>query len=73
MVLFITAGPIPGAIGLGYAGLGPEGPPHVAGVAALKEHLLRGSYELEVAGRRVPARAHWDAMYDPSASRMRDE
>ena len=59
------------AIGIGYAGLGPE-PPPIAGVAALKEHLLSGSYELEVAGRRVPARAHWDAMYDPTASRMRD-
>jgi 4-methylaminobutanoate oxidase (formaldehyde-forming) len=40
-----------------------------SGISA--EDLLRGTYELEVATRRVPARVHLAPLYDPKMSRVK--
>lgn len=58
------------AIGMGYVAL--DATESAMPIKALKEYVQSGSYELEVAGRRVAAQCHWDALYDPTASRMRD-
>ena len=58
------------AIGLGYVAA-PRSVP-VESTKAFKEWTLDGAYELEVAGRRVAARAHWEPLYDHNAKRMRD-
>lgn len=36
-----------------------------------REYLRSGSYELEVASRRVPARIHFEPLYDPGNERIR--
>ena len=51
-----------GAVGLGYVY-------HDEGVDA--DYVNSGSFEIEVGGRKVPARASLSAMYDPKAERMR--
>jgi 4-methylaminobutanoate oxidase (formaldehyde-forming) len=50
-----------GAVGLGYV--------PAAGESA--EALLGSRYEIEIAGRRVPARASLRPLYDPEAARVR--
>jgi 4-methylaminobutanoate oxidase (formaldehyde-forming) len=50
-----------GAIGLGYVPCEGES----------AEEVLASGYEIEVAGRRVPAEASVRPMYDPKAGRMR--
>lgn len=52
-----------GAVGLGYV------PCSHAGETA--KELLQSSYEIDVAGVRVPANASLRPMYDPKASRVR--
>ena len=53
------------AIGLGYvANDGPEG--------VTPEWIIAGSYELEVAAERFPARVSLRPMYDPTAARVRE-
>jgi 4-methylaminobutanoate oxidase (formaldehyde-forming) len=49
-------------VGMGYVACVPGEPP---------EALLRGRYEIDVAGVRVPARASLRAWYDPAGVRMR--
>ncbi|MEM9797034.1 MAG: FAD-dependent oxidoreductase [Pseudomonadota bacterium] len=49
------------AVGLGYVPCQGEGP----------QDVLANSYEIEIAGRRVPARASLKPLYDPSGARMR--
>ena len=51
-----------GAVGMGYVY-------HDGGVDA--DYVNAGSFEIEVGGRRVPAKASLTAMYDPKAERMR--
>ncbi len=51
-----------GAVGLGYVY-------HEEGVTA--EYIDSGKFEIEVGGRRVPAKASLTAMYDPKAVKMR--
>jgi glycine cleavage system aminomethyltransferase T len=50
-----------GAVGLGYVPCAGEGPAEV----------LASSYEIEIAGTRVPADASLRPMYDPKAERVR--
>jgi len=50
------------AIGLGYV-------QHAAGVD--RDFVLEGSYELEVAGERVPCEVHLGPLYDPRSMRVR--
>ncbi|MEM7563561.1 MAG: FAD-dependent oxidoreductase [Pseudomonadota bacterium] len=51
-----------GAIGLGYVEVEEE---------VTKDYLEAGSFEIDVAGVRIPAKASLSAMYDPRAERMR--
>ena len=51
-----------GAVGLGYVEVEAE---------ITKEYIDAGSFEIDVAGVRVPATASLSAMYDPKAERMR--
>ena len=49
-------------IGLGYV---------CNGGGVTDDHLLSASYELDVAGQRVPAQIHLRALYDPAGARPR--
>ena len=51
-----------GAVGLGYIEVDEE---------VSKEYIEAGSFEIDVAGERIPAKASLSAMYDPRAERMR--
>ncbi|HJP36847.1 MAG TPA: FAD-dependent oxidoreductase [Gammaproteobacteria bacterium] len=51
-----------GAVGLGYVG---------AADGVSDEFLLSGTYEIEIAGERVPAQASLAPLYDPEALRVR--
>ncbi len=51
-----------GAVGLGYVDLGAPGTP---------EDFLAGRYEIEVAGRMIPATASLRPLYDPASHRVR--
>jgi 4-methylaminobutanoate oxidase (formaldehyde-forming) len=51
-----------GAVGLGYVS-------QTAGESA--ESLVSATYEIEVAGKRIPAKASLRPMYDPDSQRMR--
>ena len=51
-----------GAVGLGY--IGTE---HAATV----DDLLAGTYEIEVAGTRIPAKISLKPMYDPTSGRIK--
>ena len=51
-----------GAVGLGYVG---------TEYAAKPEDVLAGKYEIEVAGRRIPARVSLKPMYDPTSARIK--
>jgi glycine cleavage system aminomethyltransferase T/glycine/D-amino acid oxidase-like deaminating enzyme len=66
IVGFITSGmyghTLGGAVGLGYVS-GPAG--------MSNEFVLAGRYEIEVAGKRVPATASLKPLYDASSSRVR--
>jgi 4-methylaminobutanoate oxidase (formaldehyde-forming) len=59
------------SIAIGYVSAPATEP--LASTKAFKEWALGGKYQLEVAGQRVSVRVHWDALYDASAQRMRDE
>lgn len=50
------------AVGLGYVHA-PDG--------VDKAFIEAGSYEIDVAGTRIPAKAHLRAVYDPKAQRVR--
>jgi 4-methylaminobutanoate oxidase (formaldehyde-forming) len=41
------------------------------GEVAAREWLMNGTYEIEVAGERVPARASLEPWYDPKSARVR--
>jgi 4-methylaminobutanoate oxidase (formaldehyde-forming) len=66
LVGYITSGmyghTLGGAVGLGYVS-------HRDGVSA--EFIRSGSYEVEVAGTRISAKASLRPMYDPKSSRIR--
>ena len=66
IVGYITSGmyghTLGGAVGLGYVN-------HEDGVNA--DFVKSGRYEIEVAGKRVPATASLRPMYDPTSSRIR--
>jgi 4-methylaminobutanoate oxidase (formaldehyde-forming) len=66
IVGYITSGmfghTLGGAVGLGYVN-------HQAGVN--RDFVKSGSYEIEVAGVRVPATASLRPLYDPTSSRIR--
>ena len=49
------------AIGMGYVG-------HETGVT--REWIEAGSYDIEIAGKRCPARASLAAFYDPERKRI---
>jgi 4-methylaminobutanoate oxidase (formaldehyde-forming) len=51
-----------GAVGLGYVHQTPD---------ESAESLVNGPYEIEVAGRRIRARASLQPMYGPRSQRMR--
>jgi heterotetrameric sarcosine oxidase gamma subunit len=51
-----------GAVGLGYVDMGAACP---------ADEFVAGRYELEVAGRRVPATASLRPLYDPASRRVR--
>jgi 4-methylaminobutanoate oxidase (formaldehyde-forming) len=51
-----------GAVGLGYIEVEEE---------ISKEYIDAGSFEIDVGGERIPAKASLGAMYDPKAERMR--
>jgi len=51
-----------GAVGLGYIEVEEE---------VSKEYIEAGSFEIDVAGERIPATASLSALYDPKAERMR--
>ena len=53
------------AVGLGYV----HRPDHAEGVSA--EYIQSGRYEIEVAGKRFPARATLTAFYDPHNERIK--
>jgi 4-methylaminobutanoate oxidase (formaldehyde-forming) len=42
-----------------------------AGALADRQYVLSGSYEIEVAGERVPARVSLEPWYDPKSARVR--
>ena len=50
------------AIGLGYVGCEPE---------ESGSDLLASTYEIEIAGNRVPAEASLKPLYDPKSERVR--
>ena len=52
------------SLGMGYV----AGP---AGGLADRDYVLSGSYEVEVAGERVPARVSLEPWYDPQSTRVR--
>jgi 4-methylaminobutanoate oxidase (formaldehyde-forming) len=52
-----------GSVGLGYVY-------EHDGVS--REYIEAGKFEIEVGGRRIPAKASLSAMYDPKATRMRE-
>lgn len=52
------------SLGMGYVA-NPDG-------LADKDYILRGSYEIEVAGVRVPADASLNGWYDPASLRVKD-
>ncbi len=66
IVGFLTSGmfghTLGAAIGLGYVN-------HAAGVTP--EYIQSGRYEIEVAGRRIPARASLRPLYDPENERIK--
>ena len=66
IVGFITSGmfghTLGAAIGLGYVN-------HADGVTP--EYVQSGRYEIEVAGRRIPARASLRPVYDPENKRIK--
>lgn len=66
LVGFLTSGAyghtLGGSVGLGYV-------KHVDGVSA--QWIAGGHFEVEVAGRRIPARASLRAMYDPRGEKAR--
>ncbi len=51
-----------GAVGLGYIEVDEE---------VTAEYIDAGSFEIDVGGERIPAKASLSAMYDPRAERMR--
>ena len=51
-----------GAIGLGYIEVEEE---------ITQDYIEAGSFEIDVGGERIPAKASLRAMYDPKAERMR--
>ena len=51
------------AIGLGYVENG--------GAVVAPEWVSEGAYEIDIAGRRWPARAHLKPVYDPNGDRLR--
>ncbi|MFT5502647.1 MAG: glycine cleavage system aminomethyltransferase T/glycine [Gammaproteobacteria bacterium] len=51
-----------GSIGLGYVEVAED---------VTADYLNAGSFEIDVAGDRIPAKASLSAMYDPKAERMR--
>ena len=51
-----------GAVGLAY--IGTE---HAASI----DDVLAGSYEIEVAGKRIPAKVSLKPMYDPTSARIK--
>ncbi len=51
-----------GAVGLGYVG---------TEFAATPDDVLAGKYEIEVAGKRIPARVSLKPMYDPTSARIK--
>ncbi|MDJ0776574.1 MAG: FAD-dependent oxidoreductase [Gammaproteobacteria bacterium] len=51
-----------GAVGLGYVEVEEE---------VTREYIEAGSFEIDVGGERIPAKASLGAMYDPKAERMR--
>ena len=69
MVGYITSGmfahTIGSAIGMGYVKNGDEGTPVTA------KWVREGSYEIEIANVRVPARASMRSFYDPKSERIR--
>jgi glycine cleavage system T protein len=66
MVGFLTSGSyghtLGGAVGLGYVACRPGTP---------ADELLGRSYEIEVAGRRIPAEVSLRPLYDPDGRRLR--
>jgi 4-methylaminobutanoate oxidase (formaldehyde-forming) len=51
------------ALGMGYVSRG--------GAVVERDDVLGGSYEIEVAGERVPARVSLQPFYDPTSARVK--